>query len=567
VTKQDAGPGGAVGVAARLATCRLGFGVDTDIMTDYTTSSQFGTVATLALIALLAVGVAGAAVSGLAGAQTIDFQVQIENTNTPVSEGDTLAVTVNVSNTGDVEGTQDVTLTIGGSQRDSQQVTLGPGESKEITLEWQTGSGDAGDYTAEVASQDDSATTDVRVNGPANFRVEINSTNSPVTENDTLDVEAIIENTGDQTDSQEITLDVDGQRDSIDLALDPGAKQTRTLEWETDDGDAGSYNAVVASDDDSDSVGVDVEDVPHFEVDIQSTDEPVVEGNTLRVEADVENTDLASDTQDVELEIDGTVRDTEELSLDGGDTGTVVLQWDTDDGDAGDYEANVSSETDTDSTDVEVNEPPTVSFSRDPTRPNRNEAVTFEADATDPDGSIESYQWRIDGETVSSAEAFTYTFTGTGDHDVELTVTDDDGASASASRTVNVNAPPSVSIPAVDATVGEEVSIQADASDDGTISRYEWTVDGEVVSTGETLTYTFTEAGSHQVTVRVTDDDGATSATTATVTVASGATPTPTPTATPTATASPSSEDAPGFGAAIALVAVLATALLARRRV
>jgi PGF-CTERM protein len=64
----------------------------------------------------------------------------------------------------------------------------------------------------------------------------------------------------------------------------------------------------------------------------------------------------------------------------------------------------------------------------------------------------------------------------------------------------------------------------------------------------------------------VTDEDGATTATTTSVTVEGDATGTPTGNATASPTASPPSADAPGFGAAVALVAVLATALLARRR-
>ena len=43
-------------------------------------------------------------------------------------------------------------------------------------------------------------------NSDGNFVVNINDTNSPVTENDTLEVEVIVENTGSETDSQEIYL-------------------------------------------------------------------------------------------------------------------------------------------------------------------------------------------------------------------------------------------------------------------------------------------------------------------------------------------------------------------------
>jgi PGF-CTERM protein len=451
------------------------------------------------------------------------------------------------------------------------QVELGPGEKQTVTLKWATTSGDAGEYTANVSSDDDYETTAVSVNGPSYFQVDINSTNSPVTENNTVAVEAIIENTGDQTDNQEINLSIDGKVvDNATVALDPGASQSRTLNWQTESGDAGDHQASVESEDDADDAIVTVENVPEFEVDIQSTNEPVAAGQTLQVDVEIDNNDRNSDTQDVELEIDGTVRDTESVALDGGESSTVQLDWETETGDSGQYRANVSSETDSDSVEVLVNEPPSAAFTRDPARPNVNEAVTFEADASDPDGTVESYEWTVDGESVSGAREFTYTFTASGDHDVTLTVTDDDGGSTTASRTIAVNAPPSVEIDPADTRAGEEVTVEADATDpDGSIARYEWRVDGEAASTADTLNYTFSDPGAHQITVEVEDDYGATAVTTATINVEGDGTATRadngTTTDTTTGTESPTSQDGPGFGAAVALLAVLATALIARR--
>jgi PGF-CTERM protein len=541
-------------------------------MTDQTTRSRFVPVATFALVALLAVGVAGFTLAGSVGAQSAsNFAVNIDSTNSPVQEGETLEVTATVENTGDYSDTQDITLTVGGKQRDVTQVALEPGEQRTVTLDWATSSGDAGEYTANVSSDDDFDTTAVSVDGPSYFQVDINSTNSPVTENDTVAVEAIIENTGDQTDNQKINLSIDGKVvDNATVALDPGASQSRTLNWQTESGDAGDHQASVESEDDADDAIVTVENVPEFEVDVQSTNEPVAAGQTLQVDVEIDNNDRNSDTQDVELEIDGTVRDTESVALDGGESSTVQLDWETETGDSGQYRANVSSETDSDSVEVLVNEPPSAAFTRDPARPNVNEAVTFEADASDPDGTVESYEWTVDGETISGAREFTYTFSASGDHDVTLTVTDDDGGSTTASRTIAVNAPPSVEIDPADTRAGEEVTVEADATDpDGSIARYEWRVDGEAASTADTLNYTFSDPGAHQITVEVEDDYGATAVTTATINVEGDGTATRadngTTTDTTTGTESPTSQDGPGFGAAVALLAVLATALIARR--
>lgn len=91
------------------------------------------------------------------------FAVGNASSNAPITEGETLEVTATVENTGDLSGTQNVTLTVGGSERDRQAVTLDVGETQTIELSWATGSGDAGDYTATVASANDSASVAVTV--------------------------------------------------------------------------------------------------------------------------------------------------------------------------------------------------------------------------------------------------------------------------------------------------------------------------------------------------------------------------------------------------------------------
>lgn len=93
------------------------------------------------------------------------FQVNITNTNTPVEEGDILTVTAEIENTGNQQQRQDIDLYIDGvGVVDTEQdVRIAPGSTERVTLEWQTESGDAGDYTAEVRSEDDSDATNVTV--------------------------------------------------------------------------------------------------------------------------------------------------------------------------------------------------------------------------------------------------------------------------------------------------------------------------------------------------------------------------------------------------------------------
>jgi len=192
-----------------------------------------------------------------------NFEVTLDATNAPIVEGATLEVTATIDNTGDQLGSEEIALDVGGALRDSTSLALAAGGSQTTTLTWNTGVGDAGDYSAVVASEDDSASRLISVLAEAHFAVGVDGTNAPVFEGETLEVTATIDNTGDQSDTQEVTLDVGGvQRDSVPLTLSGGESQMIALEWATAVGDAGDYSAVVASEDDSGSASASVLALP-----------------------------------------------------------------------------------------------------------------------------------------------------------------------------------------------------------------------------------------------------------------------------------------------------------------
>jgi hypothetical protein len=101
---------------------------------------------------------------------TAQLDVAIASTTSPVAPGDELGVTATVDNTGGAQGTQTITLDInnGVGQVDSASVTLSAGGSTTQALSWAVPSGQAEqDYTATVASADDSASQTVTVgSGP-----------------------------------------------------------------------------------------------------------------------------------------------------------------------------------------------------------------------------------------------------------------------------------------------------------------------------------------------------------------------------------------------------------------
>ena len=95
---------------------------------------------------------------------------------------------------------------------------------------------------------------------PAFFDVTITNTNSPVQEGDILTVDYSADNTGDAQDMQDIRLEIDSVQEDVDLdvMLSGGASTTGTLEWDTTGELEAEYTATVLSDDDTDSVMVEI---------------------------------------------------------------------------------------------------------------------------------------------------------------------------------------------------------------------------------------------------------------------------------------------------------------------
>jgi len=92
----------------------------------------------------------------------------------------------------------------------------------------------------------------------------------------------------------------------------------------------------------------------YFEVDILDHDDSVLEGEQVVVDYTVENTGEEEDTQTIEFTVDGTLEDSEELTLGSGDTHDDTFTWQTQEGDAGDYVISVASEDDVEEVTVTV---------------------------------------------------------------------------------------------------------------------------------------------------------------------------------------------------------------------
>jgi len=180
---------------------------------------------------------------------------------TDITKGETLEVDYTRLNVGDSDANQTVTLEIDSTQEDSESVTVASETRETGTLTWDTSGASTGDKTVKVSSDDDSDSTTVTVVKPADFQINITSTNAPVTEGSALDVNYTVTNTGNSDAGQQITLVVGlNVRATEFQQVAAGDTVSSTLSWNTSDGDAGDYTAEVSSDDDSDTASVAVND-------------------------------------------------------------------------------------------------------------------------------------------------------------------------------------------------------------------------------------------------------------------------------------------------------------------
>ncbi|MRG60096.1 PKD domain-containing protein [Agromyces sp. CFH 90414] len=170
---------------------------------------------------------------------------------------------------------------------------------------------------------------------------------------------------------------------------------------------------------------------------------------------------------------------------------------------------------------VTPNQPPTADF----TVTTEHLDAAFTSVASDGDGSVVDHAWTFgDGATASGASA-SHTYGAAGTYAVTLTVTDDDGATAAKSVDVTVTAPPPPNEAPTAAFTqlasGRMVAFDgATSSDpDGSVVGYAWDFGDGSTGAGAAPTHEYAAAGTYDVELTVTDDDGATDSVAIDVTV------------------------------------------------
>ena len=185
----------------------------------------------------------------------------------------------------------------------------------------------------------------------------------------------------------------------------------------------------------------------------------------------------------------------------------------------------------TDSTSHSVtisNQAPIASFDYSPSEPETNEIVNFNASgSSDPDGSIEKYKWDFGDSSTGTGQKLAHSYSDNNAYTVTLTVTDDDGATNSTSKHVTVaSLGPTAAFTYSPSTPTTQQTIQfTDESNDpdGSISSWQWSFGDGGSSTTQNPTHQYTDDGAYTVTLKVTDDDGATDSTSHSVTISNQA--------------------------------------------
>ncbi|MDF9744926.1 DUF7289 family protein [Natrinema salsiterrestre] len=256
-----------------------------------------------------------------------------------ITEEDDVTISANVTSTYAAEQTQNVTLEVldeDGNAIDSveTEVTIGAGDTERVELT--APSVDAGEiYEYELRTEGDSLDelgSFLVIDEPAQLFIdETTVVDESVKPGESLAVEVDIRNRGEDGEQFVWIEGFDGDVVTVrEVALDGGTSTTATLEWGSvavpDSVD--NTTVTVQTNSDEDTAEIDVE--PLLMVNDVTVDDPVAQGESVAIDADVEG--VAGDpTQNVVLEDpNGDRVASQEVTVSDGETETVELEYETD---------------------------------------------------------------------------------------------------------------------------------------------------------------------------------------------------------------------------------------------
>ncbi|MFB6093305.1 MAG: CARDB domain-containing protein [Haloquadratum sp.] len=262
-----------------------------------------------------------------------DFTVDLSLNDTSVTPGEYVNGTVNVTNTGGLSDTQNLTIEFGGTVLKRLALALAPGEHNVTSFAYLATPADAGTRTVTAATADDSTASLVSVSRPASFDVDVieGESNLDVVAGENATLVAEIENTGGATATKTVNVTRnDTVLESASLALDPGEVGSITATNATQGDDVPGFDLTVATPDDTETEAVTVSERDAF-LDVTVTgapanaDEPLP-GNVTNLTVDAKVTNLGTEpvTQTIQFRVDGHVRNTSTVDLGGTNSTTLT---------------------------------------------------------------------------------------------------------------------------------------------------------------------------------------------------------------------------------------------------
>ncbi|TKX80490.1 PGF-pre-PGF domain-containing protein [Halorubrum sp. SD626R] len=271
------------------------------------------------------------------------FDAEIVAVDDRVIAGEELGVDVRVTNTGEANGTADLSVFLNGNQT-SRSVELDAENSTVESVTFEPTTDQVGERDVAAATTDALDTATVSVGAPGELAVSFASVSNEITSEESFDATVLVENVGDGETTQTIALDASGLDASAEVTV-PGGETRRVELSDATVPDAGTTVDVRAqsADDATATQTVSIIEPPEeatFALSAIETDPadgevlepPTGENTTVTVNTTVENVGDQSDTQSIELVVDDNVENnTDDIELDGGETRDVSLNLTVDD--------------------------------------------------------------------------------------------------------------------------------------------------------------------------------------------------------------------------------------------
>ena len=184
--------------------------------------------------------------------------------------------------------------------------------------------------------------------------------------------------------------------------------------------------------------------------DVIGANESLIIGETYKIRYKLVNNGDFNESINVKVTVGNTTIATHNYSVSAGATNTYADEWNTTGLSPGDYTiiVNASIENDSNPSDniatrnvvLEMpNLPPIANFTYEPENPTTADTVYFNSTSTDPDGTIESWEWNLGDGNTASGEKVTHKYADDGTYSVTLVVTDDDGATANITKSIIIS--------------------------------------------------------------------------------------------------------------------------------